>query len=87
MSGIAYNIEITGRELTSVDDLFDKEFKGKIGILKDMRATMTLLLLSVGVDPATVTYKKAEPAFRKLEKAVDSGRSAASPATTTRTTW
>jgi spermidine/putrescine transport system substrate-binding protein len=74
MSGIAYNIAITGRELNSVDDLFDKKFKNKIGILKDMRATMTLLLLSVGVDPATVTYKKAEPAFRKLQKAVDSGQ-------------
>jgi spermidine/putrescine transport system substrate-binding protein len=74
MSGIAYNIEITGRELTSVDDLFDKKFKNKIGILKDLRATMTLMLLSVGVDPGTVTYKQAEPAFRKLEKAVDSGQ-------------
>ena len=74
MSGIAYNIKITGRELTSVDDLFDKKFKNKIGILKDLRATMTLMLLSVGVDPGTVTYKQAEPAFRKLQKAVDSGQ-------------
>jgi spermidine/putrescine transport system substrate-binding protein len=74
MSGISYNIEITGRELTSVDDLFDKKFKNKIGILKDLRATMTLLLLSEGVDPGTVTYKQAEPAFNKLEKAVDSGQ-------------
>jgi spermidine/putrescine transport system substrate-binding protein len=74
MSGISYNIDITGRELTSVDDLFDKKFKNKIGILKDLRATMTLLLLADGVDPGTVTYKQAEPAFRRLEKAVDSGQ-------------
>src|SRR5262245_9625885 len=74
MSGISYNAAITDRELTSVDDLFDPKFKNKIGILKDLRATMTLLLLSEGVDPGTVTYKQAEPAFRKLEKAVDSGQ-------------
>jgi spermidine/putrescine transport system substrate-binding protein len=74
MSGISYNRKITGRDLTSVDDLFDKKFKNKIGILKDLRATMTLLLLGEGVDPGTVTYKQAEPAFRRLEKAVDSGQ-------------
>ena len=52
---------------------------------------MTLLLLSVGVDPGTVTYKQADfTAFRKLEKAVDklgSGGCAGSRPTTTRTTW
>ena len=40
MSGIWFNAEITGRELTSVDDLFDKKFKNKIGASsKDLRAT------------------------------------------------
>ena len=35
-------------------------------------------MLSVGVDPADLTYKKAEPAFDKLAKAVDTARSAGS---------
>jgi spermidine/putrescine transport system substrate-binding protein len=33
-----------------------------------------LTLLSDGVDPATVTYKQAQPAFRKLQKAADNGQ-------------
>ena len=52
MTGIAYNIADTGRELTSVDDLFDPEFKGKIGMLTEMRDTVGLSCCSTGNDPA-----------------------------------
>jgi len=33
ITGIAYNIEATGRELRSVDDLFDAKLRGKVGFL------------------------------------------------------
>ena len=33
LTGIAYNLEATGRELTSTNDLFDPEFNGRIGML------------------------------------------------------
>lgn len=74
ITGIAYNIKETDRELTSAADLFDRKLKGKIGLLTDLRATMTLALLAEGVDPSTVTYKQAQPAFKQLQKAVDSGQ-------------
>ena len=74
MAGIAYNIAETGRELTSFDDLYDKKFKNKIGMLLEMRDTMGLALLADGVDPSTVTYKKAIPTFNRLQKAVDAGQ-------------
>ncbi|MCJ7439643.1 MAG: spermidine/putrescine ABC transporter substrate-binding protein [Acidimicrobiia bacterium] len=74
MSGIAYNIKITGRELTSFSDLYDKKFKNKIGMLLEMRDTVGLACLGEGVDPATVTYKKAKPALDRLQKAVDAGQ-------------
>lgn len=74
MTGIAYNIEVTGRELDSVDDLFDPKFKGKIGMLLEMRDTVGLALLADGVDPTTVTFKQAGPAFKRLEKAVNNGQ-------------
>ena len=35
-AGIAYNIDATGREITSVDDMFDPEFAGKVGALTEM---------------------------------------------------
>ena len=72
--GIAYNIAITDRELTSFDDLYDKKFKNKVGMLLEMRDTMGLALLADGVDPTTVTYRKATPTFNRLQKAVDASQ-------------
>src|SRR4029453_7496118 len=54
ITGIAYNLDATGRELKSVDDLFDPAFKGKIGMLTEMRDTVGLILLSLGIDPSTI---------------------------------
>jgi spermidine/putrescine transport system substrate-binding protein len=74
MTGLAYNIKVTGRELHSVEDLYDPKFKNKVGMLLEMRDTVGLALFSEGIDPATVTYKKAEPAMKRLQKAVDKGQ-------------
>ncbi len=74
ITGIAYNIKVTKRELTSVDDLFDKKFKGKIGVLSEMRDTMGLMALSEGVDPSTIDFAQAKGAFKKLEKASNGGQ-------------
>jgi spermidine/putrescine transport system substrate-binding protein len=74
ITGIAYNIKVTKRELTSVNDLFDKKFKGKIGVLSEMRDTMGLMALSEGVDPSTIDFAQAKGAFKKLEKASNSGQ-------------
>ncbi len=73
--GIAYNLDVTGRELTSADDLFDPEFKGKIGMLLEMRDTMGIIMLSLGIDISTLTdFATAEPAFAKLEQAKNDGQ-------------
>jgi spermidine/putrescine transport system substrate-binding protein len=74
MTGIAYNIAETGRELTSVDDLFDPAFNGRIGMLTEMRDTVGLMLLSTGVNPEDATYDGAEEAFAKIEAAKDDGQ-------------
>jgi len=73
--GIAYNIDVTGRELTSAEELFDPEFNGKIGMLLEMRDTMGIIMLSMGIDIATLTdFATAEPAFAKLQQAKDDGQ-------------
>lgn len=75
MAGIAYNIDVTGRELKSVADLFDPEFKGKIGMLTEMRDTMGLLLMGQGVDISAITsFDQAAGAFEQLEKAKTDGQ-------------
>ena len=74
-AGIAYNIDVTGRELKSVADLFAPEFKGKIGMLTEMGDTIGLLLLGLGINPSTVTsFNDAAPAFEQLEKAKADGQ-------------
>lgn len=73
MTGLAYNIKATGRELTSMDDLFDPAFAGKVGMLTEMRDTVGLVMLLTGEDPATATMDTANAAFEKIEAAKASG--------------
>jgi spermidine/putrescine transport system substrate-binding protein len=74
MTGIAYNIKVTGRELTSFNDLYDKKFKNKVGMLLEMRDTVGLACQADGIDPATVTFKQAKPVLARMQKAVDAGQ-------------
>jgi spermidine/putrescine transport system substrate-binding protein len=74
ITGIAYNIEATGRELRTVDDLFDPKLRGKVGFLTEMRDTIGLLMLADGQDPAKPTFGAAQGAFNRLEQAKTSGQ-------------
>ena len=74
-AGVAYNLDETGRELTSVEDLFDPAFAGKIGMNTEMRDTMGLIMMSLGVDISTVsTFDEAAEAFAKLDQAKSDGQ-------------
>ena len=51
ITGIGYDPEATGRELTSFNDLLDPEFAGRVGGFSDMRDMFGLTLLSLGIVP------------------------------------
>ncbi|MEX2294334.1 MAG: spermidine/putrescine ABC transporter substrate-binding protein [Acidimicrobiales bacterium] len=74
MTGIAYNRSVTGRDLTSMADIFDPELKGKIGMLTEWRDTVGLTMLLLGADPSTATLASAGPALDKIEEAAKSGQ-------------
>jgi spermidine/putrescine transport system substrate-binding protein len=75
ITGLAYNISATGREITSVEDLFDPAFSGRVSMLLEMRDTIGLILLAEGVDPATIsTFDDAAGAFERLEQAAADGQ-------------
>lgn len=75
IAGIAYNLEVTGRELTSTNDLFDPEFAGRIGMLTEMRDTLGLIMLSLGVDITSIdSFDQAAEAFEQLEQAKNDGQ-------------
>ena len=73
ITGIAYNPELTGRDITSTEDLFDPTFKGKVGMFTEMRDTMNLVLLGMGVDPQDATLEDAQAAQEKLLEQRESG--------------
>jgi spermidine/putrescine transport system substrate-binding protein len=61
--------------LKSVADLFDPAFKGKIGMLTEMRDTIGLILMGEGKKIADIsTFDAASVAFDKLEKAKSEGQ-------------
>jgi spermidine/putrescine transport system substrate-binding protein len=74
ITGIAYNVAATGRELRTMDDLLDPEFRGKIGFLLEMQDTIGLFLASTGKDPATATFDDATEAFDIVEQATNDGQ-------------
>lgn len=73
MAGIGYNPKKTGRDLDSVEDLFDPKFKGQVTMLTEMRDTLGLILLAAGKDPANATLEDAKAACDRITKARESG--------------
>ncbi len=68
MTGIGYNPKKTGRELTSMNDIFDPRFKGQVTMLTEMRDTIGLLMLADGKDPANVTTADVQAVAAKIKK-------------------
>ena len=69
ITGIAYDPELTGREIKTFDDLLDPAFKGRSGAFSDMRDMFGLTLLSLGVQPANATVADVTRAQQKLLEA------------------
>jgi spermidine/putrescine transport system substrate-binding protein len=74
MTGVGYNPKKTGRELTSINDIFDPKFKGQVTMLTEMRDTIGLVMLGLGKDPTKVTKADVEAACAKIKKARTSGQ-------------
>ena len=71
MTGIAYNIAQTGKEIKTIDDFI--AVSGPTSVLSEMRDTIGLFMLADGKDLATPTYESAGPSFDRLEKAISDG--------------
>jgi spermidine/putrescine transport system substrate-binding protein len=74
ITGIGYNPTLTGREITTFDDLLDPEFAGRVGMFSEMRDTMSLTLLSLGIEPADATVEQAAQARDKLLEPAQNGQ-------------
>ncbi len=74
MTGIAYNKKLVKKPLTSMADLLDPAYKGKVTFLTEMRDTVGLFMLLEGQDPTTATLASAQSAFKVIKKAKDDGQ-------------
>ena len=73
ITGIAYNPLLTGRPITSLDDLFDPAFAGKVGMFGDLVDLPNLTLMATGVDPETSTPTDWRNAADRLRRQRDDG--------------
>ena len=74
ITGMAYNPELTGRELRSINDLLDPEFRGRVAMLSEMRDTLGLVMLGIGRDPSVVDQEGAFEALDRIEQATNDGQ-------------
>jgi spermidine/putrescine transport system substrate-binding protein len=73
ITGIGYNPELTGREITSYQDLLDPAFAGKVGMFNDTEDLPNLALLGMGVEPKTSTPDNWNAAADMLTKQREDG--------------
>ena len=74
-AGIGYRKDKVGKELMTVEDLWDPALKGRVVVLSEMRDTVGLIMMSQGVDiSGDFTEDQFMTALDELQKHVDSGQ-------------
>jgi spermidine/putrescine transport system substrate-binding protein len=73
-TGLAFDIDQTGRELTSLQDLLDPAFAGKVGLLEGYADTVPLFLLMNGQDPQTASVDDYVAVTDRIAEAIASGQ-------------
>jgi spermidine/putrescine transport system substrate-binding protein len=73
LTGLIVNKEL-GPDIRSIGDLFDPQYKGKVEMLTELRDTVPLVMLSMGIDPDTATEDDWMTAIDKIKDGVDSGQ-------------
>jgi spermidine/putrescine transport system substrate-binding protein len=72
--GLIYRKDKVGGDLDSINDLFDKKFKGKVTMLTEMRDTVGSVLLGMGIKPEKTTKDQVMTAIDKVAKASKDGQ-------------
>ena len=62
--GLAYNRAATGRDIKTIDDMWDPAFKGKVSMFSDSQDGLGMIMLSQGGSPT-------DPNTESVQKAVD----------------
>jgi spermidine/putrescine transport system substrate-binding protein len=73
MTGIIVRKDLAP-DITSINDLFDPKYKGKVTMLSEMRDTVPLVMKADGIDPENATDEDWMAAIDKIQQAADSGQ-------------
>jgi spermidine/putrescine transport system substrate-binding protein len=72
MTGLGFDNAKTGN-LTSLNELYDPKYKGKVDFLTEMRDSIGLTMLKLGLDPSKATKEDCDAAVAEIKKAKDAG--------------
>lgn len=72
-TGIGYDPEKIGHELTSLDEIFDPKYAGKVGMMSDLNELGSVALLNLGIEPVSSTPDDWRKAADLLMKQRDDG--------------
>ena len=73
MTGLIVRTDLAP-DITSINDLFDPKYKGKVDLLSELRDTVPLVMKAEGIDPETATKEQWLDAIDKIKGAIDSGQ-------------
>jgi spermidine/putrescine transport system substrate-binding protein len=72
--GLGYNPKKTGRELHSINDLFDPAFKGRVTMLSEPYDSANSVLLGMGINPTTAKIDQILKAIEKIQQVADTNQ-------------
>lgn len=72
MTGIGFDQAITG-PLDSLDAFWDEKWKNRMTYLDEMRDTVGLAAIKLGIDPETITEEQFQQALAEVDRAVKAG--------------
>ena len=72
--GIAYNRAATGRDLTTIDDMWDPAFKGRVSMFSDAQDGLGMIMLSQGNSPENPTTESVQQAIDLVREQKDRGQ-------------
>ena len=72
--GIAYNRAATGRDLSTIDDLWDPAFRGRVSLFSDAQDGLGMIMLSQGNTPEDPTTESVQQAIDLVREQKDRGQ-------------
>jgi spermidine/putrescine transport system substrate-binding protein len=72
--GIAYNKAATGRDIKTIDDMWDPAFKGKVSLFSDSQDALGMIMMSQGGSPADPTSDSIKKAVDLVKEQKDKGQ-------------